>query len=276
MPGTWTTVPGFKELLKSPLGAPQAPPPLQIRVEILRQRASTKPSLPSELQPNYPRRDGRILAGGGTRDPEIIAVIKERNIKGLVHFTPMDNVESILTLGLVPRRELEVLAQQNGTSFAYTDPHRYDGKESTCLSVCFPNAEMFYRKRCDNRGSKWVVLVLAPEDILCHPDTRFSVGNAAQAGAERLSGATGFRRLYEDSPTYRKRPRDPQAEVRVPRTIHPGLIKYICCEREDHLPTVRAATATAGTKCNMVEGVTVVLAPQYFGKYRRHSDAPYS
>jgi hypothetical protein len=271
MPGMWTPVPGFEELLKSPLGVPQAPPPLQSRVEIAMHGCRTPLCDRPQPQPSCAVDDGRIRAGVGRRDPGIMRVIEARRIRGLVHFTPMQNLESILQFGLVPRRELEVLTEQGVTSFTPTDQHRYDGKESTCLSVCFPNAEMFFRKRCEQKSWQWVVLVLAPEDILSHPDTRFSVGNAARSGAERLSGAEGFRRLYEDSPSYQKRPRNPQAEVRVPRIIHPSLITAICCKSATDVWHGRAISNTVRAITGAKQIWEFKSAAQYFTNPRAFS-----
>jgi hypothetical protein len=272
---TFTAYQGFSDLLTRPLAAPQSPP-VQQAIDACRQRTTTTPSSCSRRA--FESNDSRVRAGGSPRDVEILAILEARKVRGLIHFTPMQNLTSILRFGLIPRSQLETLQQTGKTSFTYTDCRRHDGKDSTCLSICFPNAEMFYRKRCENAGWSWVVLVVEPQDIVCHPATRFSEDNAARSGTEQLAGARGLRHLYGTSPLYRKRPVNPQAEVRVPRVIDPTLIKYICCEKEDDLKAAQSLLDMGLDLQSVARTTEAVLATEYFSNppWPRYRDMPHS
>jgi hypothetical protein len=201
-----------------------------------------------------------------------------RQIRGLVHFTPLQNLESILRFGLAPRSTLEAMQQAGKTSFTYTDKYRLDGKECTCLSVCFPNGDMFYRKQRFHTDWKWVVIILEVEDIVCHPETTFSVDNAARGGVHTFSGPDGIRDLYGTCPQHWKCPPNRQAEVRVPRTIDPTLIKAICCNSAADVRAAKAIAKTARSLTGSTHMWEVLLAKQYFTNPRppHHTDMPYS
>lgn len=77
---------------------------------------------------------------------EIERIVTERNIRWLVHFTRIENLESILENGLLPRNNFEGLDVQPLTNDAF----RLDGfLEATSLSIESPNYRMFWKCRCD-------------------------------------------------------------------------------------------------------------------------------
>lgn len=223
---------------------------------------------------------GIIRKGLVSSDPAIKQLIEARNIRGLVHFTPMLNVPSILERGLMPRVQLEQLRARGEAQFDYSDHHRFDGKESNCLSIAFPNGEMFYRKRKEHPQWKWVVLVFHPEEILSHPSTTFTVSNASRGGVDQAAGAEGLQQVFGDSPAYWHCPRDRQAEVRVPRVIGTDLINVICCHTAEDVWAVRALAA--GARCQAGEAGLwqgrVELGASYFMNLKppKYRDCPFS
>ena len=105
---------------------------------------------------------------------DIKAVIQDKEIPFLVHFTNLKNLESIFKSGLVPRNELEKLDFQAETN----DSHRFDGHEnSVSLSIAFPNCQMFYKIRNESED-QYCILALSPE-LLIHHDSAFCKYNAA-------------------------------------------------------------------------------------------------
>ena len=98
-----------------------------------------------------------------SRTSQIQQFCEERKIETLVHFTRIENLDSILQHGLVGRSLLQTRQQQ----FLWNDEIRADGcPQAICLSISFPNYKMFWgirRKAEKTMGiadSQWVVLLL--------------------------------------------------------------------------------------------------------------------
>ena len=84
------------------------------------------------------------LAGRSTARNEILDYLKnERGVSCLVHFTPIDNLNSIFKNGIAPRIYFE-----DGDDIVVTDSVRYDNHlECSCFSLSYPNYQMFEVKR---------------------------------------------------------------------------------------------------------------------------------
>lgn len=164
-------------------------------------------------------------------------ILRERQIQYLCHFTRLENLESILTHGLIPRsdlynpvfnpnRDLRVSGLFNDTVRADNHP------DATCLSISFPNSRMFsaLRHECINgkwiekQGIYWAVIVLK-SDVLLKKDCAFYPINAADSDvnseeADNFKSLDSFRQMFEGSNKEREflLPKDPtnvQAEVLV-------------------------------------------------------------
>ena len=172
----------------------------------------------------------------GVKMSDIKAVIQNRKIPSLVHFTNLKNLESILKHGLVPRDQLSKL----GTLCETNDAHRLDGHEdSISLSVAFPNCQMFYKIR-NNTEDQFCILVLSPE-LLTNHDCAFCKYNAADGAISNkdintLKSPEAFMSMFEELPSQRSRadqklknydPTDVQAEILVFDTIPQGYIGAI-------------------------------------------------
>lgn len=169
--------------------------------------------------------------------------VEQRKIVHLVHFTRLDNLESILRNGLIGRDELDSLKK----TYLFNDKYRYDNvANSNCLSVSFPNYKMFYSYQCQYPNADWVVIRLKPE-ILWKKKLIFCARNAAvkeiaQQSIEQRSGFQAFKNMFENQDGYPTREivnipnhytTNPQAEVLVMENIEPSLIIDVCVERED-------------------------------------------
>ncbi|MDE0300282.1 MAG: DarT ssDNA thymidine ADP-ribosyltransferase family protein [Candidatus Poribacteria bacterium] len=182
------------------------------------------------------------------RVAEIKRICEEHDIGTLLHFTRVDNLSSILQDGLLSRGTLE----ERGQTFYFNDPERHDGhKDAICLSISFPNSEMFRSKRefkSKAEGvshSKWVVLLLEVR-VLWEFDSGFCQVNAAADRMQKISWKRKsepeklhrmFKEVVEDATKSYDRcqlqlPRDypthPQAEVLVKGQIPAKYIKEIC------------------------------------------------
>lgn len=100
-----------------------------------------------------------------------------KGVSELCHFTPIDNLESILNNGLYPREYIE----ENLPNAIWTDESRAEGmKNGVCLSVSFPNNKMFYKKRKEREDIKeWAVIVLDARKVILNHDCAFFPTNAA-------------------------------------------------------------------------------------------------
>jgi hypothetical protein len=157
--------------------------------------------------------------------------VQRRKINYLWHFTRIENLESILMNGLIPRANLE----RGQTQITYNDQYRFDGqKNANCLSIGHPNYKMFYSLRCQEPQQDWVVLAINPE-VLWTKDCAFCHENAASNNVtcipiQNRKGIQSFRKLFDEVPGKPSRsslklpdncPTNPQAEILVFGVIEP-------------------------------------------------------
>ena len=134
----------------------------------------------------------------GLRQSQLQQICTERHIRTLIHFTRIENLSSILQQGLLGRSFLE----KRGQPFEWNDEQRLDAhKEAVCLSISFPNYQMFFsvreRKKKANEAndSQWIVLLL-DANILWELDCAFFQENAASNTANsRIPEVTSTERI---------------------------------------------------------------------------------
>lgn len=160
----------------------------------------------------------------------------QRGINVLLHFTRVDNLDSIMRHGLC----LPTECVEKGITTVSNDGYRLDGTDSICVSIAYPNYKMFFRYRCENPTVKWVILVLRPA-ILWETDCAFCVTNAASNTVTSVPlaqrrGVAAFEKMYDafegkvraDLQIPERFPTNPQAEVLLlegaPRKYIAGLI----------------------------------------------------
>lgn len=163
--------------------------------------------------------------------------VKSHDINHVWHFTKIENVDSILTSGLIPRATLET----RGAAVAYNDQYRIDEQRSAnCLSIGHPNYKMFYSLRCQSLNQAWVVVAFKPE-ILWLKNCAFCHENAASSNVTAIpiqlrKGVAAFERMFAPVAGKPDRaalklpndcPTNPQAEVLVFDTIDPQYIEGV-------------------------------------------------
>lgn len=164
-------------------------------------------------------------------------VINRRNIKYLVHFTRLENLDNILTKGIIPRNDmkdefinpLDFLfddKKSNG-KYIYNDDYRYDGKcDYSCLSVGFPNDLMFYKLRANNPNSEWAIIVISIEVLISHNCLFYPCNSASSDVSHQdisnFQGAKALDEMFQNELDY---PKNVQAEVMVKGIIEPKHIK---------------------------------------------------
>ena len=153
---------------------------------------------------------------------KISALIKDRNIKYLLHFTRIANLEGIANHGLLPRSELP-------PGYPWNDDYRYDNfRDAICLSVGFFNYKMFWYCLKNSDAPNWALLEISL-DIFNDTPCLFYPTNAANkrfryyddAALKSHMGFTGLSSMYYDEPHGTRTDRelldfwatDPQAEI---------------------------------------------------------------
>ncbi|GLQ47829.1 hypothetical protein GCM10007862_28800 [Dyella lipolytica] len=189
----------------------------------------------------------------------IEAFATERQVRYLMHFTRLANLDSILAQGLIPRNRL---VNKDGCN----DDMRLDGTDAICASIEFPNYQMFYRLRQENPDVQWVVVVINAA-VLWKTRVAFCQCNAASnlvtdiSIAERMT-LQAFRAMYDDFGEKRrvdlgildKLPTHPQAEVLLLDGVPRDAILGVIVEKEDLKQRLEAA----------YPGLIVRTIPGYF------------
>lgn len=155
---------------------------------------------------------------------QIIKCLNRRKIRKLIHFTNIENLESILNYGLLPRKILE----DRNISFKFTDADRHDHrKDCTSLSIEYPNFKMLYLKK-KQYNDNFIVIVLDAISILLNEYKKYYLYiNAANKNAqywlqkEELADPKYFDKMFMESVIDIKRDcnipdyitTDPQAEI---------------------------------------------------------------
>lgn len=174
---------------------------------------------------------------------------RQRRISSLFHFTPLQNLDSIVRHGLTPREELD----KGKIPYFKTDLDRMDGVMSAVsLSVSFPNYRMFFKKRYDYPNWDWVVIEIKA-NVLWEMECDFFQTNAANrkfTGQSRQSlKLDHFKSMFAseiESGILRKNLKiplaystDPQAEVLVYGRIDPSLFMAINVDGIDNFEKVK-------------------------------------
>ena len=155
---------------------------------------------------------------------EIRKEARKRGISELFHFTPDQNVRSILVHGLASPSALT----DHGIAFLPTDKWRLDERlDAVSTSIHSVNESMFEAKRKTYDG-EWVIFALDASILWTHR-CRFCWLNAATSEIRRhrgfMEGPWAFRQMFEDRSAS-------HADIRSYR----GVMRRVDCE-----PTSNAA-----------------------------------
>ena len=170
---------------------------------------------------------------------------KERGVECFVHFTPEENIPSILQHGIIPREDLSA----HRIDARCPDQSRSDNHlDYSSFSVSFPNYRVMYSKRDD---MKFVILCIDPRIILDFPisDISYLPTNAANQSLpkeiEEYIGFSAAEGIFSETAYNHKTgascqrselnipvefSTDPQAEVFVRATVEPSYIQKIICQ----------------------------------------------
>ncbi len=193
----------------------------------------------------FPNRES-LLEINKDHEDKIKEIIMNRKIEYLVHFTRIENLSSILKIGLYSVSE----QLKNNIHSIRNDEQRIDKKlDCTSCSVMFPNFKLFSSfRKYNSPKSKWVVILL-DKDVLFSPDNikYFCQKNAAglymglDASSKKFCTADAFENMFYD-PDLRVSlhindylTTDPQAEILISDIINTKYISGICFEKQSDL-----------------------------------------
>lgn len=202
---------------------------------------------------------------------QIIAFLRERSVRHLVHFTHIDNLTSIVKQGILPRSSVK----EKGI---VSDDMRLDGNEEYgCFSLTYPNYLMLYQKRKKSPG-QYIILMIDIEVLseIKEEDILFFPGNAARSDLRGKDGheKTAIEAMFEnkilsgDGISIRREEQrlesqyttDPQAEVQVKSIIPAKYIRTIYVE--DNEMKNRAKSLVSGAEI-MIEVNANMFWPEY-------------
>lgn len=166
------------------------------------------------------------------RPLKLSELVLSRGIKHLLHFTPVDNLKSILSKGILSRRKLGF------SDFIATDRERLDNwRDWISTSVSFPNYSMLYKKTLHLSNVKgWVIIVIS-SSVIWELDCMFFPTNAASGTArnrneERWKSVRAFNEMFGHRHHRQEIPdnftTDPQAEIMIKNEIPVTYIKGVC------------------------------------------------
>lgn len=183
-----------------------------------------------------------ILSDKENDDLNLEKAVKNRHIEYLFHFTQEENIDSIISYGLLPRRAID----SAGIASLYNDFERSDGRvDTSSLSIGFPNSRMFYkyRKLGERQNKRWGIFVFK-SSVLYEKQCLFCFTNAAnhqirQLQDGNLQGKDAFEKMFGDEVLRENAnlpvsfPLDEQAEVLVKGVVDPCYIHSIVFNKKE-------------------------------------------
>lgn len=174
---------------------------------------------------------------------EIYEYLLARNVKYLVHFTPIENIDSILKNGIC-----SVFNQiRNGINSLRPDKDRFDGLlDFISCSISFPNYKYKYSKEI-NENIRFAVILLDIELLKTYNsgEILLSVENAAKntpfaKSIDELFSEVAYNRITGNKSTRKELKineydtTNPQSEILIKGNIDKKYIEAICLYSHDY------------------------------------------
>lgn len=214
-------------------------------------------------------------------------LLHKKKIKNLIHFTDIDNLKSILNIGIAPKQTL----MEKNITYIFNDYKRLDNRlDCVCLSVEFPNKDLLDTFKT-KYNKKYCIIVLDAESVLLNNKNKkyYVYCNAAREDArewlkgETLCQDTYFWKMFTEDNTdvrlhcqytrsskYLKEylPTNEQAEILYQGVISPKYIKEVYFESTDALNEFKK---TIDSEC-IPKGINLVCNTDFFIKSRDEID----
>lgn len=215
----------------------------------------------------------RIPYDENSNNFHIKEIIKQRKIQNLTHFTKIENLESILTNGLLSRKYLD----SNKIKHAFNDNERWDNKiNATCLSIEFPNEFLLKKFKEKYINAKWVIILLDIKLLNNNCNKYFCNKNAGGASSwlncdysqtfhafeSLFNEKINSKSLARSDQLYIKKylPTDVQAEILIEDNIQPKFIKKLIFETQNDLEICKSSFVDKG----LLEKYNPIVNSQFY------------
>ncbi len=212
----------------------------------------------------------------------VLESMEKRGVTRFVHFTEVDNLESIIMRGLMPLSLMNGVPKEESARKL----NRYEGTDAICLSVEFPNYRTFYHRRCVESDKTWCVLLLDARKIIERYEPQFYWTNAASksfleprfnAGNRNdPCSAQAFDGMFYQTETPNrfltvtpragfipdKYPTNPQAEIQIYDKITPDCISLVVFEDQESVARYQAAFSFGAPACTVDQCEVNYFAPR--------------
>lgn len=229
-------------------------------------------------------RHGTISEMLGYRSPEgkkIAEIIRNNRVKYLVHFTRLENLDSILEYGILSIQELNYMK----LPYINNDFGRYDSrKDCSCFSIEFPNDILLKTFQRRQGNCSWIIFLI-DVFVLISSDSekQFCIHNAASKGISekikynQLRTAEEFQNMFSERVEFNKSDGDHfiernidksylatsnQAEILIEGSVDRNYIKGIITQNHSDKLIVDSALK----KFDVERLIDSVLEPRYFKK----------
>lgn len=218
---------------------------------------------------------------GTPEDPAVLAVVGERSIRRLRHFTTDRGA-----LGILATRELrsrDLLTQDQYLEFIYLPncETRRDRDWTGHVNLSISEINGYFFAICSGSASwhsgmdgYWVIVELDPV-VLSHPGVVFVTTNNMYTGAHRRAGAEGLQSLFADrvwpwasAPPHERDAltpehwtTDPQAEALYPAKLETKWVVRLIVAEEEQADSLRGQLRVFGSGNEHIE---VVVDPAAF------------
>ena len=212
----------------------------------------------------------------------VLESMAKRGVTRFVHFTEVDNLESIMMRGLMPLSLMNGVPKEESA----LKLNRYEGTDAICLSVEFPNYRTFYHRRCVESDKTWCVLLLDARKVIERYEPQFYWTNAASksflephfnagnrndpCSAQAFDGmfyqAETPNRFLAVTPRTRfipdKYPTNPQAEIQIYDKITPDCISLVVFEDQESVARYQTAFPFGAPACTVDQCEVNYFAPR--------------
>lgn len=214
-----------------------------------------------------------------TEGKKIAEIIMINKVKYLIHFTRIENLNSILEHGILSVQELDSMK----IPYINNDFSRYDSRtDCSCFSIEFPNDSLLSSFQKRQTDSSWIIFLIDVSILIAIDiEKQFCIHNAASKGISQkvkynqLQTAEDFQRMFSNHIEFKKNNGEfhierkidkrylttsNQAEILIKGIINRDYINGIITRNQEDKLIVDEIVRKFGLE----ETIESILEPRYF------------